>query len=452
MHEKRTPEGVRLRHSRSCPARNGGDCTAGKRGGCKPYYEAQVYDRREQRKERKSFSTAAAARAWRNRKLADQEQGRRIGKTRKTLREAAEEWLAGAKAEPPTILNSAGRPYKPSVLRGYEADLRDYVLRDLGARRLPEIGRGDLNALVKRLVGKGLSPSRVRNIINPVRAIYREALDAEDVQINPTVQLKLPAQREPQKRAAEPTDLAAFLGILPDDDKVIYATAAYAGLRRGELRALRWSDVELNDGDGPLGGWITVSRSWDDVAGLIEPKSTRSRRKVPIVRPYLSDLLAEHKARTGRDGDDLVFGPTATAVCPDPHHRIVKLVAATNAERKKKKLDPIAGLTLHPLRHTFGALCRRAGVREDDIKDYLGHSRQGVTARYTSSIEYEAVGADNMKLLADYLSRGDTGGRVEQIETVDPVLEVTARYADDPEGLARLIDGLRAALDRQEGL
>jgi hypothetical protein len=129
---------------------------------------------------RKSFPTVTAAKRWQTQQLARQEQGRRIAATRKTLREAAEAWLAGAKANPPTILNSRGRPYKPNVLRGYEADLYEYVLPDLGARRLAEIGRSDLKRLVERLIGKGLSPSRVRNIVNPVRAVFREALDAEE--------------------------------------------------------------------------------------------------------------------------------------------------------------------------------------------------------------------------------------------------------------------------------
>jgi integrase len=453
MQQKRTPEGVRLRHSRSCPARTGeGNCTAGKREGCKPYYEAQAYDRRTRTKVRKSFATAASARVWRNQQLARQEQGRRIGETRKTLREAAEVWLAGAKANPPTILNSAGRPFKPSVLRGYEADLNEYVLPDLGARRLAEIGRGDLKRLVERLVGKGLSPSRVRNIVNPVRAVFREALDAEEVQVNPTAQLKLPANRKPQKRAAEPADLAAFLAILRDADRVLYATAAYAGLRRGELRALRCGDVQLNEGDGPLGGWITVDRSWDDVAGVIEPKSESSRRRVPVVRPYLTDLLEEHQARTGRGGDDLVFGKTVTAVLADPHHRIAKLVGRVNAERAEKKLDPIPRINLHDGRHTFGALLRAAGVKEADQSDYLGHSRNGVTARYTSAVEYEAIGADNMKLLAAYLSRGETAARIEQVEAGDTVREVIARHGEDPEGLARVVEQLPAALDDQDVL
>jgi integrase len=452
MQEKRIPEGVRVRHSRSCPTHDGGDCTKGKRGGCKPYYEARVYDRRTRDKIRKSFATAAAAKRWRHQQLERQDQGRRIAETRKTLREAAEEWLAGAKANPPTILNSAGRPYKPSVLRGYEADLREYVLPDLGARRLAEIGRGDLKQLVGRLVGQGLSPSRVRNIVNPVRAIFREALDAEEVQVNPTAQLKLPAQRKPQKRAAEPTDLAAFLAALPDAERALCATAAYSGLRLGELRALRWSDVELNDGTGPLGGWISVERAWDAVVGVIDPKSDGSRRRVPVVRPYLTDVLRGHEERTGRGGDDLVFGRSATEVLPNPSHRLAKVVVAVNAEREKNDLEPVRRIGLHDCRHTFGAMLRAAGVREADISDYLGHSREGITARYTSSIEYEAVGADNMKLFASYLARGDSAARIGQVEEGDAARELAARYADDPEGLARLVDQLRAALDEGESL
>jgi hypothetical protein len=159
---------------------------------------------------------------------------------------------------------------------------------------------------------------------------------------------------------------------------------------------------------------------------VIDPKSDDSRRRVPVVRPYLTDLLVEHKARTGRDGDDLVFGRTTTAVFSDLHHRVPELVDAPNREREANGLEPIGRIGLHDCRHTFGALCRRAGVREDDIKDYLGHAREGVTARYTSSIEYEAVGADNAKLLTGFLARGDSVARIEQVEAGEAAREVVA--------------------------
>src|SRR5262245_39648390 len=97
--KRTTTEGVRPRPSRSCPSvTDDGEGTAGKRGGCKLSYEARVYDRREQRKLDATFVTAAAAKRWRTQQLARQEQGRRISETKKTLSEAAEAWLAGAKA------------------------------------------------------------------------------------------------------------------------------------------------------------------------------------------------------------------------------------------------------------------------------------------------------------------------------------------------------------------
>jgi integrase len=128
---------------------------------------------------------------------------------------------------------------------------------------------------------------------------------------------------------------------------------------------------------------------------VIDPKSEGSGRRVPAVRPYLTNMLAAHKTSTGRGGDDLVFGKTATAVLPKPSQLLATIVASINAERQKENVEPVARLGLHPLRHTYGAMLRAAGLREADISDYLGHSREGVTARYTSSIEYDLVGADN---------------------------------------------------------
>jgi integrase len=74
----------------------------------------------------------------------------------------------------------------------------------------------------------------------------------------------------------------------------------YAGLRAGELVALRRDDVDLAT------GVINVDRSWDLVAGEIDPKSSRSRRRVPIT-PILRDYLDEHLIRCQR-GSGFMFG------------------------------------------------------------------------------------------------------------------------------------------------
>jgi hypothetical protein len=61
----RSTTGIRVRHSRSCPANEGGTCTHGRRDGCRPAFEAWVYSKRDGKKIRRTFPTLAAAKGWR---------------------------------------------------------------------------------------------------------------------------------------------------------------------------------------------------------------------------------------------------------------------------------------------------------------------------------------------------------------------------------------------------
>src|SRR5436309_10723020 len=117
MQHKRNYPGIRIRHSRSCPSRSGRDCNAERKNGCRPAFEAWVFDRRSGAKIRKTSPTVGAAKSWRSDALSQLQRGRLIATTRKTLREVAEAWQAGAEAHPPVILTRSGRRYKPSVLR-----------------------------------------------------------------------------------------------------------------------------------------------------------------------------------------------------------------------------------------------------------------------------------------------------------------------------------------------
>ena len=63
--------------------------------------------------------------------------------------------------------------------------------------------------------------------------------------MNPTTGLELPAVRGRRDRIASPTEAAALIEALPERDRALWATALYAGLRRGELMALRGEDIDL---------------------------------------------------------------------------------------------------------------------------------------------------------------------------------------------------------------
>ena len=204
---KRLPEGISLRHQRSCPARSGGRCR------CSPTYQAQAWSPRDQRRLTRTFPTLAAAKGWRYDALVGLRHGTLRAAGSVTLRQAAEEWLAAAEAG--LVRNRSGDPYKPSALRGYEQALRLRIVPALGAAKLSDIRRSDVQRLVNRMMAEELEPSTVRNMLLPLRAIYRQALALDEVAVNPTAGIQLPAVRGRRERIASPAEAARLIAALP---------------------------------------------------------------------------------------------------------------------------------------------------------------------------------------------------------------------------------------------
>ena len=278
--------------------------------------------------------------------------------TQRTLREAWDVWLAGARDG--SIRNRSGDRYKPSVIRSYETSMRLRVLDELGGAKLSAIGRLDLQAIADRMLAENWEPSTIRNAFMPLRALYRREL-GRTVAVNPTIGLELPAVRGRRERIVTPAEAVALIRALPDDAQTLWACAFYAGLRLGELQALRDEDVDL--GKGVIG----VCRSWDKVEGPIQPKSRAGVRKVPIVAA-LRTYLAAHRLRTRREG--LFFGDGESAFNDD--------TARSRAVRmwKLAKLEPIG---FHEARHSYASLLIAAGVNAKALSTYMGHSSITIT-------------------------------------------------------------------------
>jgi integrase len=286
------------------------------------------------------------------------------------------------------------------------------VLPEIGHRRVSEITRNDLQDIVDSLLAEGVSASTIAGTMLPMRAIYRRAVSRGEVAINPTTGLEIPAARGGRDRIAPPDECARLLAALPQSDRVLWATAMYGGLRRGELMALRIEDVDLG------AGLIHVRRGWDVVAGEIATKSGRDRR-VPIAA-VLRDYLDEHLLRLDWQ-EGLVFGATASSpfTLTRTARRAVKAWEVENKRRVKRAEDPqgvelLRPITLHECRHTFASLMIAAGVNAKALSAYMGHSTISITLdRYGHLMpgnEAEAAG-----LLDAYLERADTSARKAQV-------------------------------------
>ena len=145
----------------------------------------------------------------------------------------------------------------------------------------------DVQRLVDGLVGKDVAPATIDTAITPLKAFYRRALGRGEAQINPTVGIEKPSVRPGARKVVSPIEAERMIAALNGADRVLWATAFYTGMRRGELTALRREDVDLAT------GVVHVRRSWDEREGEIAPKSRKGYRKVPVAA-VLRDHLEQH--------------------------------------------------------------------------------------------------------------------------------------------------------------
>jgi integrase len=416
-------EGIVKRHSKSCLEKGGGRCR------CNGSYQAWAYSPRDGKKLYKTFAREAEAKSWRADAKRALDHGTLRAPSRRTLREAAAAWLAGAgRGE---IRNRSGRPYKPATLRGYRQALEERILPELGSRKLNTVATSDLQALVDHWQAEGQAAYTIRNSIKPLQAIYRRARSREGVPLNPTHDLELPAAELAEVEIVAPEVAARLLEALPAEDRPLWATALYAGLRYGELRALRWGAVEL------AGGTIRVLEAWDPKEGAIPPKTRTSRRTTPIPG-VLRDYLLDHRLRAGDPAEgELVFAAkdghpfqaaavyrradraweidAARRACvkrfgttaADSDERREKVIAALRDDGyspraiggalglravevgrviarlptrdSDKETGPFQRLRLHQARHTYASFMIAAGVNAKALSTFMGHSSINVT-------------------------------------------------------------------------
>jgi integrase len=359
-----------------------------------------------------------------------------------TIREAGVAYIAGMRDG--TIRTRSGQPYKPSAVRGYERALEQRIYPEFGAVKLAELSGGDVQAFVDRLVAEGMDPSTIRNTLMPLRAVYRRACrPGGEVLVNPTRGLEIPAPRGKRDRIASPEEASRLIELLPRLlDRALWAVAFYAGLRRGELFALRWRDVDL------AAGLIHVRESYDpEERAFVRTKSEAGVRRVPIAA-VLRDFLLAWKLESGGTPDALVFGRgldepfnysaltsraarawaaadacTCHGVTIDGTRCEIKLSGGRRyCGRHRDQVPPdleetpsVEPILLHEARHTFASLMIAAGVNAKALSVFVGHSSIQVTFDLYGHL-MPGGEAEAAALLDAYLERANTQARLAQVD------------------------------------
>lgn len=272
-------------------------------------------------------------------------------------------------------LEAKGR--KPSTIGGVESCLRVWIRPRWGQRTLDSIEPEDVEDLMRAMRRKGLQPKTIRNHVGTLGSLFNYAMHARRhwAVENPAAAVDLP----PWELSAEIRFLtldeigalaaAAVPGDFEQIDRALFLTAAMTGLRLGELRALRWRDVDWT------AARIRVRQSY--VRGVYgTPKSRRSTRSVPMHPRVGGELDRLFKSSRFTSDDDLVFAEPATG---EP---LRDRALDRRYERALKRALIDETHRFHDLRHTFGTAMAAAGVPMRTLQEWMGHRHLSTTQRY----------------------------------------------------------------------
>jgi integrase len=292
------------------------------------------------------------------------------------------------------------RGRKASTVEDYRSILRVHLLPAFAEMAIEEVTARDVDAFASALVGRVFNGQRITprtriKILNVLHGVFARARKVWGLPFNPAADVERPPHRSSGDiDVYSPEEVHAVIRAAADDrDAAIYATAAFTGLRMGELRALCWRDVDFPR------SVIRVRASY--AAGELSSPKSGKVRSVPMV-----DEVAQLLARLGKRerftaDDDLVFAEVDGTWLQDDRLRRRYETAMRSAGLRR--------LRFHDLRHTFGSLAiTRADIVE--VQAWMGHADIQTTMRYLH-----------------YRDRGQTAQRLADAFRVQP----------DPESLPR---------------
>jgi len=309
------------------------------------------------------FYTRRTAQSWLDRVLAEAQRGELHGmvRTGATFADAVSEYMRWLEHD---------RARKPTTLRGYQSIMRAHLLPAFGRHRLEDITADEIEAWSATLAASGMANATRLRILTCLYGVMARAKRLWKLPRNPIADVEKPTQRHAsiELQVFSPEEVYALVRAAESEqDAAIYLTAAFTGLRRGELIALRWRSVDFARRS------VRVVASYSERA-LSTPKSGRAR-SVPLA-PVAAERLASLAGRGHDDEeDDLVF--------PGTFGEYLDGSALYRRYKAALRRAGLRDLRFHDLRHTFGTqVISNPAVSILQLKAWMGHADIDTTMKY----------------------------------------------------------------------
>jgi integrase len=269
------------------------------------------------------------------------------------------------------------------TLERYTELLKHHVRPRLGARAIQKLRTVDFAELYGALQtlkpeGAGLAPRTVGHVHRLLHRVFGHAVKWSVIGANPIAAAEPPRVQRTEIEILAPVDIKAVLDVLRG--RPLYPVAVIGlgtGMRRGEIAALRWADIDFD------AGRVRVERSLEQTnAGLsFKPPKTKAGRRAVSIPPSIVAELRDHWRQQqeqrlalglGKAGaNDQVFARSDGSAWPPD-----SLTADWSRTLRMLKLPKV---TLHALRHTHVSQLIAAGLDVVTVSRRIGHANPTVT-------------------------------------------------------------------------
>lgn len=299
--------------------------------------------------------------------VRDRDRGLPIAGERQTVAQFLATWLDIIK---PTI--------GVSTWKRYEEIVRLHLAPKLGMHSLAKLTPQHVQALYASKLETGLSSTTVHHIHAALHVALESAVSLDLVARNVADRVTPPQMRRHEMAVLSPWQSRALLGAIASDEfEALYVLALTAGMRQGELLALRWRDLDLD------AGWLHIHVTVRKLRGQFiyaPPKTKRSRRAVALTSLAVAALQrhrvrqAEAKTMVGPawQDNDLVFVDAVGGPLDGKH-------LLRHYFRPLLQRAGLPAIRFHDLRHTTATLLLAQGIHPKVVSEMLGHTTIGIT-------------------------------------------------------------------------